>query len=229
LLSSKLTHFLQGDLYLLRTFKLKLLVASAAFSLVSTLSAGIIGTHDFAVSSTGSTTITSSPAGSYTDPNYGTFCVGPNTDNCSQSGLAGSYTFADISPTLSQITFSFIGSTFPAFSPGSFRVVLSNLGNAGTTITGIALSSSNISSFSDFSFGVSWDGTNATFTGTPIELEGDDFTLYRYEASGRSTAIFDVTLRQSGPPTPEIPEPSTYALLGAGLVSLFAFRRRLSR
>jgi hypothetical protein len=206
---------------LLRTFKLKFLVASAAFCLVSTLSAGIIGTHDFAVATTGLTTITSSPSGSYTDPNYGTFCVGPNFDNCTESGLAGSYTFTDLNSTLSQITFSFTGASLP--TSGSFSILLSSLGNAGTTITSIALNNSNLDPVEDFSFDVSWDGTTATFTGIP----NTRFSDY-YARQGR-TAVFDVTLRQSGPSTPEVPEPSTYALLGAGLVSLFVFRRRLSR
>ena len=184
-----------------------LLAASAAVVLASPAMAGIVGsTYNFSTSTTGSTTLTSSGAGSYTDPANATFCVGPNLDNCSSSGMAGTYTFADINPTLSQITFQFSGDTLLA--NGSFSILLSDFANPGTTITGVAFSSGNIDPTFDFSFGVSWDGTTATFTGTPSSFGG-----YR----GGGSATFNVTL---------VPEPSTCALLGAGLAGLAAARRR---
>jgi hypothetical protein len=85
------------------------------------------------------------------------------------------------------------------------------------------LNNSNINPGQDFVFGVSWDGTNAIFTGTP----NTDSGFSDYYAPGGRTAVFDVTLSSST--APEIPEPSTYALMGAGLLSLLAFRRRVAR
>lgn len=201
------------------------MAASAAFCLVSTLSAGIIGTHSFDVASEPNTRILSSAPGSYTSPNYGTFCVFGADDNlCTSGGMSGSYTFADINPTLSRITFSFDGAS-SSVNGGSFSILLSNLvQTAGTVISGIALNNSNINPTFDFNFSFSsLDATSVTFTGTPSE------GLLYFASPGR-TAVFDVfLLNPSTQPTPEIPEPATYALMGAGLVSLLAFRRRVSR
>src|SRR5262249_49997043 len=183
-----------------------LLAASAAVLLASPAMPGIVGsTHNFSTSTTGSTTLTSSGAGSYTDPANGSICVGPNSNNCVSSGMAGVYSFADVDPSLSQITFHFAGSTFSA--DGSFSVLLSDFANPGSMVTGVAFSSGNIGP-NDFGFGVTWDGTTATFTGTPIG---------NYFAEGGRFATFDVTI---------VPEPSTCALLGAGLAGLAAARRR---
>ena len=189
-----------------------LLAASAAVLLASPAMAGIVGsTHDFSTSTTGTTTITSSGAGSYTDPANASFCVGPNSDDCASSGLAGTYVFSDLNASLSQITFQFSGGTDQA--NGSFSILLSNFADPGSTITGVAFSSGNIDPSDDFGFGVTWDGTTATFTGTPSSFND-------YFAVGGRSATFDVTLAP-------IPEPSTYALLAAGLVSILALRRRL--
>ena len=180
-----------------------LLAASAAVLLASPAMAGIVGsTHNFSTSTTGSTTLTSSGAGSYTDPANGSICVGPNSNNCVSSGMAGVYSFADVDPSLSQITFHFAGSTFSA--DGSFSVLLSDFANPGSMVTGVAFSSGNIGP-NDFGFGVTWDGTTATFTGTTAPSFGD------YFAPGGRSATFNVTL---------VPEPSTCALLGAGLAVL---------
>ncbi len=184
--------------------------------LAASASAGIVGSnYTFSTSATGTTTaaITSSIGASPLR-----FCIGPAVNQCGSSGMGGEILFSDITAQLSQIRFNFSGATLSA--SGSFQLSFSNLANPGTRITGITLNSTNIRPDVDFGFGATWDGTTAIFTGTPG-------TLFRdyYAASGRF-ATFDVALeRQSA----VVPEPSTYAQLGAALVALTAIRRRWKR
>lgn len=197
------------------------LAAALAVVLAPTSMAAIQGsTYHFSTSQTGTTTITSSAAGTYTDPTGGTFCVGPNADNCAASGMFGSYTFADTTATTATITFHFSGSTNAA--TGSFSIDLGNFVlPGGGHITGVTYGSGNLAGGSFTS--VSWNGTDAVFTGTPNGI---------YNAVGGQNVVFNVTMAPATPITP-IPTLSQWGLLlFAGLLAgtaVFKLNRRSER
>ena len=122
------------------------------------------------------------------------FCVGPNLDNCSSSGLSAS---VDISAT--QVAVTFFGGTFPA--TGTFVIQLSGF---NVPITGATLASGSLSSGS---FAITGQTSNSiTFTGS---VNGGAFA-----AVGGRTLVFNVT---TGTPPPPVPPPSTLVLLLAGI------------
>lgn len=185
------------------------LCISFAAVFASTSMAGIVGsTYHFSTSTTGSTTIIGT-SGYYADPMNPGVCVGPNSDSCSSSGLDGGFTFQDVDATDSKINFTFVGST--DLANGTFTIDLGNFVTTdGSTITGITYNSGNLF-VGDFT-GVSWNGTDAIFTGATSSL---------YNAVGGRTVSFDVTLSST-------PEPGTIALFGSAIAALgFARRRRL--
>src|SRR5262249_10660019 len=120
------------------------------------------------------------------------------------------YTFEDIDPTNSTITFHLSGSTSTA--DGSFVI---NLGNFVTTdgsiVTSITYGNGNFDT-GDFSQ-VSFDGATATFTGSTASF---------YDAIGGRDVVFNVAL-EAAPP-----EPASVMLTGLGMVglALVAKRRR---
>jgi hypothetical protein len=124
----------------------------------------ITATYDFTTSVTGSVLI--DPLGGpteFTDPANAGFCVGPPLACASGSGVSGSFAFADVTPILSTITFTFFGSTDGA--AGTFAINLGNFATTdGATIAGVTYSFGNLN-VGDFT-SVIWDGTNALFTGT---------------------------------------------------------------
>lgn len=175
--------------------------------------ATIVGsTYDFSATATGTMSI-SPTKGTYTDPSNPGFCVG---GGCGQTGgMSGSFSFSQPSPTLGTITFTFFGSTSSGLS-GTFTI---NLGNFQTTdgesITGVSYASGSL--YSGTFNTVSWNGTTASFTG---KCPGVCYAV------GGQDVTFDVTTQSS------VPEPSTLAIFGAGLLGLGAmgaFRRRRSR
>ena len=193
--------------------KLKTLFLAGVLAMVfaSTSMAALVGaTYDFDTSTTGNTAIGATP-GTYTDPANPGFCVGPPVECATGAGMSGSFSFADVLPTLSTITFFFAGSTDGA-GPGTFVIDLSNCAlPGGDTISSIAHFSGNIPG-GDFT-NVSWDGFTALFTGST----GTD-----YNAIGGQTVVFEVTLEQA-----EVPEPSSVWLLGPGLgFLLIGLRKR---
>ncbi|MBZ5575502.1 MAG: hypothetical protein LAP40_02950 [Acidobacteriia bacterium] len=169
------------------------LAGALALAFASTAMADLVGsTYTEATSVTGLTQITGSNG----------FCVGPPTACASGSGLSGTFAFQDITPTLSTITFTFFGSTF--LTSGSFDIDLGNFVTPdGDTIAGVTHASGNLvmGNFSN----VSWNGTDAIFTGTPTFI---------YDAIGGSKVVFDVAMN------PAVPEPSSAPVVGVGLVGL---------
>lgn len=186
-----------------------------AVSAAAPASAHLAGaTYSFDTTTTGSTTIGATP-GTYTDPANPGFCVGPPLDCSGGAGMSGSFSFADVSPDSSTITFLFFGSTSGA-GPGSFSIDLSGFSTAdGEKITGITYGSGNLFD-GDFT-SVSWDGAAATFIGST----DDD-----YNAVGGATVVFDVATT-----TTAVPEPATWALLLIGFAGIgyAGYRRSANR
>jgi len=159
-------------------------------------------TYDYNIS--GTTLTSGAGSGTATDPVNPAFCVGPNSDDCSTSGLFGSFLFGDSGPTAATITFSFFGGTSNNAAP--FTIDLSNFVTTdGAQIIGVSYASGGLA---NGTFTGSWNGTDAIFNGSTADF---------YTADG--TIVFDVSL------TPA-PEPVSIALLGVGLVGLYATRRQ---
>src|SRR5262249_48888294 len=137
-----------------------LVAAGCALALgIGGANATIVGsTYDFTTSTTGNVQI--SPLGGptlHTDPANPGFCVGPPVACGAGSGVSGAFTFANVSPNLDTITFSFFGSTFDV--AGSFSIDLGNFATTdGEVITGVTLFSGTFGTPS-----VSFNGTDAVF------------------------------------------------------------------
>ncbi|HEX5282857.1 MAG TPA: PEP-CTERM sorting domain-containing protein [Bryocella sp.] len=165
-------------------------------------------TYHFGTSTTGTVAITSSGPGTYTDPANATFCVGPPTACATGAGVSGSYSFANVNPSLSTITFTFFGST--AGASGSFSIDLSNFVLPDhDQITGVTFASGSMAGGSE---SVSWNGTDAIFTGS----SASDFN-----AIGGVSAVFDVAMIPGA-----TPEPGSLLMLGTGLLGLAGVLRR---
>ena len=79
-------------------------------------------------------------------------------DCAHNSGVSGSFTFAQVTPTEDTITFGFAGSTAGA-GPGSFIIELGNfLTTDGEVIASISYASGTLDGATT---GVTWDGTDA--------------------------------------------------------------------
>jgi hypothetical protein len=179
----------------------KLLAAASALTMAAPAMAHLVGaTYDFSTSVTGNTAI-GAASGTFTDPANPGFCVGPPVACGSGSGVSGSFTFSSPTSTLSEIAFTFFGSTAGA-GPGSFSIDLSDFVTTDhERITAITHSSGNLFQ-GDFT-NVTWNGTTAVFTGS---------TGSEYNAIGGTTVVFDATT--------VVPEPSTWAMMLLGLAGL---------
>jgi hypothetical protein len=159
----------------------------------------------------GNTVISGFTAGTYTAPAGSGFCVGPPNACGSGGGVSGSYSFADISPTLSTITFTFFGSTAGA-GPGNFFIDLSNFVLPDhDTITGVTYASGSLGGATS---AVTFGGGTADFKFTT----GSD-----YNAIGGNSVVFDVA------ETPGVPEPSSILLLGTVVGGLLFNVKKLCR
>ena len=141
--------------------------------------------------------------------------MGPPVACGSGSGVSGSFAFADVTPVLSTMTFTFFGSTTGA-AAGTFVLDLGNFVTTdGSTIANVSYSSGNLFS-GDFT-SVSWDGTNALFTGTATN---------GFNAIGGRSVVFNVEMVPA-----EVPEPATLTLAGMALAgfAIAARRRRRSQ
>ena len=192
--------------------KIRALPLSVALAAIfaSTSMANIVGsTYTGNTSTTGNTQI-SGFSGTFTDPANPGFCVGPPVACGSGSGVSGSFTFGQVSPTMDTITFAYFGSTAGA-GPGSFSIDLGNFVTLdGETVTGVTYASGSLGgATSTGSFG----GGAATFTYST----GSD-----YNAIGGNFVTFDVTT------TAATPEPASVAWLLTA-IGLVVGRKRLGR
>ena len=187
-------------------------VAALTLALAPEASATIVGsTYTFATSDSGNTVIDPlGPQGTFTDPANPTFCVVSTSDtSCSSNGLSGSFSFAQVTPTLDRITFRFQG--FNGSATGAFTIELGDFVTTdGETITGITYNSGTLFS-GDFS-SVTWDGTDAVFTGT---------TPGSFIAFGGASIVFDVTTAPAS-----VSQPASLILLAGAVLGLGAVRFR---
>lgn len=167
-------------------------------------------TYDFTASSTPHTVVTSNGGnGTYTDPANNGFCVGPPNDCANGQGMAGRYSFTNISPTEDQIDFHFLGNS--DLVGGQFTIDLGNFVTTdGSAITDVTYDSGNLE-LGDFS-NVVWNGSDAIFTGTSGGSSPGQGT---YNARHGVDVLFDVTETAAA-----TPEPSSLLLGSLGLVGL---------
>jgi hypothetical protein len=191
---------------LIRTFCLapSLLLAGAGGIAVGTV-------IDVNTSETGTVTIT--PLGGPTAILVGGapfgFCVGPNLDNCTSSGLTGSMTISS-----NPVAFTFSGGTLPA--TGTFVIQVSGL-------PGISNVTYSKGSLDVGSFGLqSFTNSSMTFIGS---VNGGGFDAGFLIGS---TISFNITTGSTPPPVP-LPTSVIFVVTGLASVAMYVTIRRKGR
>jgi hypothetical protein len=191
--------------------ELKFALAAVPSALrASVMLAGLLGSPvNLNTSETGTVTITplGGPFSAIVGPGPEfAFCVGPNANNCVDSGLSGS---VDISNN--QVAFTFFGGTFAA--TGAFVIQLSGF---DVTISNVTFNSGSLSSGS---FGLtSFTATSMTFTGT--------VNASAFGAAGGRTITFNVTTGAPLNPTP-LPSSIIFVITGLGAAALYGAAKAL--
>lgn len=185
------------------------LAPAALLALTTVANAGLIGsTFGVTMGSTGGVTVTANPTGNtYTAGTDGpSFCIGPNEDNCTHSGLFGNVSVSD-----SQITVSFSGGSFGQ-AGGSFTL---DLNNFLVPIESVQLNSSTPLGEGTFGLTTSSD-SDILFTGTTPDF---------FDGTNQASYVFDVT---SGSAAPE-PASVGMILFGFAGIGIPALRKRKAR
>ena len=202
-------------------------------TVTSNSSVGIVVTGGGGATNTGNqarivpttTAITTFFGGAMSGNYLSTYSGVPGTGGTSSNEFARTITLTFVAP-INAFTIDYVGSqtsahTFAVAGVGSSFLVDQSCGGACTTSgrqIGYSVDSGGpISSFTQVTF---------TFSGAPGNSFGDDVLFDNIRTVLAAPASSGTTGTGTGGGGEVIPEPSTYALMGAGLLALFYARRK---